>query len=57
MSGWYDDACEALDKELAEGMISLSEYRDEVRALNAGLREEAEVAAEFARSEVISGGW
>ena len=57
MSGWYDSACEDLDEELAAGRISLPEYRAELRALNAGLHEEAEEAAEFAYREVISGGW
>lgn len=40
MEHWYDKACDELDKDLNEGLITYEEYKKEMRNLNADLNEQ-----------------
>jgi hypothetical protein len=52
---WYEKAEEQLERDYAEGHLSMAEFQAELRELNAELRGAADEAAENARDEYL--GW
>lgn len=52
---WYDRAVDQLEKDLSSGAISDEEYWQQVRELNAELRECAQEAADQAYNDTM--GW
>lgn len=55
MPRWYDKAVAEIEDALAAGEISQSEFSEEMRALNAEVRAEADSVAEQAREEFFDG--
>ena len=56
MPRWYDKAVESICEAAAKGEISQEEFIEQLKDLNAELREQAEEAAEEARRDVM-GDW
>ena len=53
MNRWHEKAIEELEESLAKGEITDNEYNDEMRALNAELRYQAEEVAAEAYADIM----